>query len=401
MRRIAVVTFTRSEYGLVKWLLADIAAQDDLELQLIVAGTHLEESYGRTVSEIRDDGFVPAIEIPLDMSGDGPIEIASWLGRAVTRLTEALTFLRSDVLVVTGDRFEMLGAAQAAMLANVPVAHIHGGEATAGAIDDGVRHALTKLAHIHFPATSEYGRRLIQLGENPAAVHVVGTPGLCSLTRGTLLSRTNIESYLGLQGAEPYLMITYQPVTAEPSQSQAGLEGLLKALAEVPHFQLIFTGVNADPGSAHVRESIARFVSGSAGRARFFKSLGHERYLSALKFASACVGNTSSGIIEAPALGIPTVNIGDRQLGRARAKSVVDVSVDAASIAEAIRQVTAPNFMSGISGNDPPYGRGGASRRIAETLAHVPLDGLLVKRFVDCGSSCPSWRYPSTVNPLV
>lgn len=401
MRRIAVVTFSRAEYGLVKWLLADIADHERLELQLIVTGTHLEESYGLTISEIRADGFEPVLELPLGISGDGPTEIASWLGRAVAGLTEALASLRSDVLVITGDRFEMLGAAQAAMLASVPVAHIHGGEVTVGAIDDGVRHALTKLAHIHFPATTEYGRRLIQLGEDPAAIHVVGAPGLCDLTRGTLLDRTAIESHLGLQESEPYLLITYQPVTAEPRQSQAGLEGLLKALGEVPEFQMIFTGVNADPGSAYVGESIARFVSASAGRARFFQSLGHDRYLSALKFASACVGNSSSGIIEAPALGVPTVNIGDRQLGRVRATSIIDVGDDAASIAAAIRQVTAPDFMNGMDITELPYGRGGASRRVAETLGRISLDGILSKRFVDCGSYCSSWRYLTTVTSHV
>lgn len=392
MTRIAVVTFSRAEYGLIRWILQDIESDPALELQLIVSGTHLEKSFGLTIDEIHADGFKPAVKIPLNISGDGSGPTSEWMARALMGMTEALESLQPDILVITGDRIEMLAAAQAAMLTRVPIAHIHGGEVTAGALDDGVRHALTKLSHVHFAATPEYGRRLAQLGESPTQIHVVGSPGLCALTREQLLDRSSVSNLLGIPTTDPYLLVTYQPVTARVDQSVRDLEELLKALATLLEFRIVFTGINADPGSTAIRDLITAFVTDHPRRAKLIESFGHTRYLSALKFASACVGNSSSGIIEAPALGVPTVNIGDRQLGRSRAGTIADVPGEALSITTAIRNVTKPSYLASTFPSPLPYGGGGASRRIVEVLKHTSPEGLLTKTFVDCPNACPTWQ---------
>ena len=384
MRKICVVTATRAEYGLLHWLMKDIASSDALELQLAVTGAHLSPEFGNTVSIIEEDGFTIDAKVEALLSSDTGVGAAKSAGLTALGFADTLDRLRPDAVVLLGDRYELLAVATAALLLRIPIAHIHGGEVTTGALDDQVRHALTKLSALHFVAAAPYRDRVVSMGEDPTAVHVVGSPGLDNVSRLALMGREELSESLGVPLQNPLLLVTYHPVThADPSASVEGARQLVDALARVKGASVIVTGTNADPAGRAVASVLKDFASG--GSALWATNLGTRRYLSLLALSDAVVGNSSSGIIEAPALGTPTVNIGDRQRGRLRARSVVDCAEHSEAIGDAITKVLRPGARDELKDAHPPYGYGGASERICRILAEVDLDGSVAKVFRDTG----------------
>jgi UDP-N-acetylglucosamine 2-epimerase (non-hydrolysing) len=386
-RRIAVLTGTRAEYGLLLWTLKAIAADPALELRLMVTGTHLEPLFGETVRAIEADGFAVADRIPLAISGDTPEEVAGAMSRCLAGVTAALRRGPPDVLLLTGDRYEMLAAAAAAALCRVPVAHAHGGELTEGATDDGFRHAVTKLAHLHFASCNEYRRRIIQMGEDPDRVFNVGALGIDAIRRMPLATRDEIEQAIDLPLGRGFFLVTYHPLTLASDAGLGGLEAMLAALDAFPQHAVVITGVNADVGHDAVARRLSNFAAGQPRRIRMVASLGQRRYLGAMRECLAVVGNSSSGIIEAPAMKVPSVNIGDRQKGRLRADSVIDCAENAAAIQVALGRALSSDFRAATRAVRSPYGEGGAAERIAAVLRDYPLAGLLEKTFHDLPSA--------------
>jgi len=382
-RKIAVVTGSRADYGLLRALLRLLHEDKHAQLQLIVSGSHLIGGFGNTVAEIERDGFSIAAKVAVDLPSDSALDVARATGAATSGFAEALTKLAPDAVVLIGDRYEMLAAGTAALLLNIPAVHIHGGEVTLGAFDDAIRHALTKMSVLHFVAAEEYRARVIQMGEDPKRVFTVGAPGLDQFDQVKRLTRPEVEQRLEIEPGKNFLLITLHPSTTMPMSDIPTVEALLGALGEMKDHALIFTGVNADPGHEAIGARIRAFVESHASRARIFTSLGSETYINALRFADAIVGNSSSGIAEAPAAEVPTVNIGDRQRGRLFAKSVVDCAPEPAAILSALRTATSQTFREKIKGAEPPYGRGGASAKIVRILLETDLAPLLPKRFYD------------------
>lgn len=375
MRRIAIVTGTRADFGHLRWLTADLFEAPDVEVQVIVTGMHLSGAFGVTESEI---AFPIAARVPMLLHGDSAASVATSTGLGVIGMTQALSDLRPDCVVVLGDRFEIFAAATAAMLLHIPLAHLHGGETTEGAIDEHLRHAITKMAQLHFVAAEPYRQRVLQMGESSERVHLVGAPGLDVIERVTLPTREALEAQVGWSLRGPLAIATFHPVTLDEDPA-SGVHALLGALEAVPELRVLFTGVNADEGNAAVTTAIQGAVRAHPERFHAVQSLGQIGYLGAVKLANMVLGNSSSGLVEAPAVGTPTVNIGDRQRGRLRARSVIDVSADPALVAAAIRTAldAPPRDL------DPPYGGPGASRRIADILRRVDLTTLRRKSFVD------------------
>ena len=388
-RRIAFATSTRADYGPLRSVIADLAARGDVDVVVLVTGTHLDAHHGHTADEISASDRVMLVEVPVSIGADDPLDRAAWLSEWLTGATSNLLLHRPDMLVLLGDRFETLIAAQAATLVGIPIAHIHGGEKTTGAIDDGIRHAITKLSHVHFPATAAYARRLRQLGEE--RIFVLGAPGLSSLDREDPLSDAESVAILGRPLERPYVIVTYHPVTAIPEeQSLAGARALRTVLTQRADLDVIVTGVNVDPGFADIAAEFLLLADSAGDRVIVKDSVGQRAYHGLLRGAVACLGNSSSGIVEAPALGTPTVNIGPRQDGRLRARSIIDVPEDASAIADALHLAQDPDVRRAARTQELPYGGPGASARIADTLATIELGGVLAKDFVDCAAvDCP------------
>jgi UDP-hydrolysing UDP-N-acetyl-D-glucosamine 2-epimerase len=384
-RRISVVTGSRADYGLLRGILTRLQQMDDVELSVIACGMHLVPKFGETWRLIEADGFPIAARIDLQLSDDRAETVARGTGIGITGFAEALPKLAPDLLLVLGDRFEILAAAVAATLLNIPIAHIHGGEVTAGAFDDAIRHAITKMACVHYVAAEPYRQRVIQMGENPDFVFNFGAPGLDLADTAPVMSRPELFASLGIGGPERFLLVTLHPTTAQPEADAANVKALLGALAEIGDRSFIFTGVNADPGHGMIDDALRAFVAARPGRAQIFTSLGSERYWAALRLADAVVGNSSSGILEAPAVGIPSVNIGDRQLGRLRAASIIDCAADQTAILAGLRSILDGRFQPDGS-RQPPYGRGGASEKIAGSLQRIDLTRAFPKHFHDLTS---------------
>lgn len=381
-RRIAVVTGTRAEYGLLYWLIRDLHEDPDVELQLVVTGMHLSADFGLTVRDIERDGFPIAERVEMLLASDTPVGIAKSIGVGTIGFADAFQRLGPDLVVLLGDRFEVLAAAQAAMVARLPIAHIHGGESTFGLIDEAIRHAVTKMAHLHFVAADAYGRRVIQMGEQPDRVFVHGTPGLDHLVGMDWMSRQDLSDSFGLTLGSPLFLVTYHPVTLDDG-SAGSMEALLTALDAFPDASIIFTRPNADTGGRILISMIEAYVDRNPGRATAVASLGQRRYLSALRLADAVIGNSSSGLTEAPALRRPTVNLGERQDGRLKADSVIDCAESPEDIVAAIRRALSPEMQDVVADMTPVYGGSGASAKIAHTLKTHPLQGLIKKRFHD------------------
>ena len=383
-RTICVVTGSRAEYGQLRWLMEVLRDDSRMAIQVVATGTHFDPTFGETWREIAGDGFTIDARVPMDIVGDSPAAVAAAMGRVTAGMGRVLAQLRPDIMVVLGDRFEILAAVQAALLARIPVAHIHGGELTEGAMDDAMRHAITKLSHLHFTAAYAYARRVIQMGEEPARVFQVGALGLDAVARTDYLDKQALEDDLGHSLAGPLLVITCHPETLARNVDDSAIAGsLLAALAERPDTRAVFTGVNADPGREAIDELIQAFVSDHPERAHHHASLGQRRYLSLLRIADAVAGNSSSGLYEAPALGVPTVNIGGRQAGRLRAPSVIDCPEEPVAIGAALDRALDAAFRKTTSAASSPFGDGTTAQRIADILATVPVDGLIRKRFHD------------------
>lgn len=382
VRKIAVVTGSRAEYGLLYWLMKEIQGDPALQLQVMVTGMHLSPEFGLTWRNIEQDGFPVDAKVEMLLSSDTPVGIAKSMGLGVIGFAEALDRLRPDVLVLLGDRFEILAVAQAALVAKIPVAHIAGGDVTEGAYDELIRHAITKMAHLHFVTNADAARRVRQMGENPANIHNVGSPGIDAIKRMQLLDRPALERDLGFNFQERNLLVTFHPATLENASAGDQFTQLLVALDRLgAGVGIVFTKPNADNEGRIIMQLMEQFVQNHPN-ARGYASLGQLRYLSLMAQVDAVVGNSSSGLYEAPSLARPTVNIGDRQKGRLRAASVLDCEADATAVENAIRRVLTLD----CSGVVNPYGDGESSRRIKQVLATTSsFPDLLHKRFYDAG----------------
>lgn len=386
-KRICVVTGTRAEYGLLRWVMEGIRQSPVLELQLIATGMHLSPEFGLTVTAIEADGFQVDRTVEMLLSSDTAVGVTKSMGLGLIGFADALAELKPDLLLVLGDRYEIFSAAAAAMIARIPIAHLHGGEATEGLIDEPIRHSLTKMAHLHFVASDEYRRRVIQLGEQPERAFNVGGLGIDNILRLKLLGREELAAELGFTFAARNLLITFHPVTLEHNTSAAQMDELLAALAELDDTGLIFTMPNADTEGRVLFGQIEDFCARHP-RAAAYTSLGQLRYLSCIQHVDGVVGNSSSGLAEVPSFKKGTINIGDRQRGRLRAASVIDCAPERTAIRAAIRKLFSAAFQAQLSGVDNPYGNGGASEAIVQILEQYRLDTLLKKRFYD-------WPEPS------
>jgi len=394
-RRVCVFTGSRAEYGLLRPTMTRLHDHDRAELQVLVSGAHLSPAFGLTHEAITADGFAIDERVEMLLSSVSPVGVVKSLGLALTGFADALARLRPDVLVVLGDRYEVLAAATAALLLRIPIAHIAGGETTEGAVDESLRHAVTKMAHLHFVATDRFRDRVLQLGEHPGRVLTVGAPGLDGIAGLDPLTAPQLEADLELALRPPVLVVTYHPVTAVGGDPVAGCGPLLEALDAVPGATVVFTMPNADTAAARISAALARYVAGHPERSRLFPALGQRRYLSLVAHAAAVVGNSSSGLIEAPALGTPTVNVGERQRGRPRAASVIDCPEEAGAIAAAVRAAVSPQWQRRAAARRSPYGRPGAAHRIVTALLAADLDEVLAKRFheIDADGGAHDGRY--------
>lgn len=382
-RKVCIVTGSRAEYGLLRPVIEGVRSAPDLELQLVATGMHLSAEFGSTWREIERDGVPIAARVEMLLGSDTAVGVTKSTGLGLIGFADAFAMLCPDIVLVLGDRFEILAAATAALLAAIPIAHLHGGETTEGAFDEAIRHAVTKMAHLHFVAARSYRDRVIQLGESPERVFEVGGLGVDAIGRIDRMSRAELEQELRLSLGARSLVVTYHPVTLEPGAAEAQLGAMLEALDLCePDTTLIFTMPNADTGGRALMTRIEQYVAGRPG-AHAFTSLGQRRYLSLLGEVDGVIGNSSSGLAEAPSFGIGTVNIGDRQTGRLKATSVIDCAPTRDDIARALRQLRDPVFAAGLAGTVNPYGRGGAGPAIVEVLRAVPLEGLIRKHFHD------------------
>jgi len=379
--KVCVPTGARADYGLLYWLLRELGADSECELQLVVTGMHLSPEFGMTVNVIEADGFDTSERVEMLLSGDSPAAITKSIGLGVIGFADVLGRLSPDVIVLLGDRFEMLAAAQAAMVAGVPIAHLHGGESTEGLIDEAIRHAVTKMAHLHFVAAEPYRRRVIQMGESPERVFNVGAIGLDHLKRTTLLSTAELEAELDLGLSSPVFLVTHHPETLVPEDQTAGLRELLEALDGFPDAKVVITYPNADTHGRTLIPMIEEFAVARPGRVKAVRSLGQQRYLSLLRAADVVVGNSSSGIIEAPSVQTPTVNVGSRQAGRLRADSVLDVEPSSSAIMAAIREALSERMQTLASRVSNPYGEGAVAPQVVRHLKEIDLRAATHKRF--------------------
>ena len=379
-RRVAVVTVGRSDYGIYFPVLCLLQRDEMLEIQLIVAAAHLSAQSGYTVGEIEKDGFPIAARVPMTKDGDSRHDVAHAIGLGVQEFTAAYGQLQPDILLLLGDRYEMFAAAIAALPSRIPVAHIHGGELTMGAIDDSIRHCITKLSHLHFAATPAYARRIQQLGEESWRVHVTGSPVLDSILSLEAIPRADLEAEIGIQLGQT-LLITYHPVTLEDDETEH-ISDLLAAVSGAG-FNLLFTYSNADAHSSEIMRWVKQFVNRTP-TARLVSNLGHRKYHSVQSYVAAMVGNSSSGIIEAASFRLPVVNIGTRQAGRVRPGNVIDVDSSREGIAQGVRRAVSPEFRQSIANVVNPYGDGRAAERIVSVLRSVDTGSTLIKKkFVD------------------
>ncbi len=381
-RRIGVVTVGRSDYGIYRPLLEELASRPGIEPVLYAGGMHFLPSQGMTIREVERDGWRIAARVEMALENDSPEAVAKTMGMGMLGFAQAYAAERPDLLVVLGDRSEMFAAAAASVPFLIPLAHLHGGEATFGAIDEAFRHGITKMAHLHFPATEAYARRIAQLGEDPASIHVSGALSADNIRRMPVLEREELESRFGLSLDPAPLLVTYHPETTRLETVEEDVEALLGALEE-SGLPVVLTSANADAAGRLVNERLARFTAAAPGR-WLVPSFGSLAYFSMMRQAAAMVGNTSSGIIEAPGLGVPVVNIGDRQAGRVRGENVADCGRSREEIAAALRLALSADFQARARAGKNPYGDGMAAQRIADVLQSIRLDELrLAKRFCD------------------
>jgi len=382
-RKICIVTGSRADYGLLYWLMREIHDDTDLELQIIATCMHLSPEFGLTYKLIENDGFHINKKVEMLLSSDTPIGISKSMGLGMIGFGEAYAELMPNIVVLLGDRFETLCAAVAACAARIPIAHLHGGETTQGVIDEAFRHSITKMSHLHFTATDEYRKRVIQLGENPERVFNVGGLGIDNIKKLKLLSREKFEHSISFKLGSKNFLITFHPVTLEHASAKEQFQNLLDALDELQDTKFIFTKPNADTEGRIIIKMIDEYISKNNHRCVAFISLGQLRYLSALQFVDGVVGNSSSGLAEAPTFKIGTINIGDRQKGRVKAASVIDCNPTKESILIAATKLYSDEFQSKLKNITNPYGKGGAAKRIKEVIRERDQSGILKKKFFD------------------
>jgi len=386
-RKICIITGTRAEYGLLRWVMQGIKNDNELTLQIIVTGMHLSPEFGLTYKAIEEDGFAIDRKVEMLTSSDTPVGIAKSMGLGMIGFADALHELQPDLIMVLGDRFEILSAVFAALVARIPLAHLHGGEATEGLIDEAIRHSITKMSHLHFVAAEPYRQRVIQLGEHPDRVFLVGGLGIDNIKRLQLLDRASLETSLDFKLGVKNLLITFHPVTLEKASAANQMHELLIVLEQLKDTQLIFTLPNADTDGRLLIEMVQNFVRQHTN-ARAFSSLGQLRYLSCIAHVDGVVGNSSSGLIEVPSFKKGTINIGDRQRGRIQADSVINCEPTQANIANALARLYSADFQARLHKVINPYGEGGASEQIISTVKAISLEGILKKKFYDIAKIC-------------
>jgi GDP/UDP-N,N'-diacetylbacillosamine 2-epimerase (hydrolysing) len=382
LKKVFVVTGTRAEYGLLRWVIDGIAKSNLLELQLCVTGMHLSPEFGLTFREIEADGYQIDSKVEMLLSADTPSAITKSMGLGLIGFAGELNRLKPDLTLILGDRFEIMCAATASTIARIPIAHLHGGEATEGCIDEAIRHSITKMSHLHFVAAEEYRKRVIQLGENPNRVFCVGGIGVDNILKLDLLSKQKLEHALDFELGYKSMLVTFHPVTLECNTSGEQMRELLNSLSELKDYKIIFTMPNADTDGREIHQLIEKFCLDN-NNCRAFTSLGQLRYLSCLKYVEVVVGNSSSGLLEVPSFGIPTVNIGDRQKGRLKADSIIDCDPKKDCISRAIERATSTDFKSFCKLVKNPYGNGGASKIIIKKIENTNLQNILEKNFYD------------------
>ncbi len=372
-RKICIVTGSRAEYGLLYWLMKEVRVDVDLQLQVIVTGAHLSPEFGLTFQQIEADGFTIDAKVEMLLSSDSGVGIAKSMGIGVIGFTDALDRLKPDIMVVLGDRFEMLAAAQVALVLRIPIAHIHGGEITEGAFDEGIRHAISKMAQWHFVAAEPYRKRVIQLGETPDRVFNFGAPGLDHFQCLEWMDRPSLEKSLALKLAPPVFLVTYHPATLGQQKPIEAMNELLAALDEFPRATVVFTYPNADTGGRALIERLNQWIATNKHRAAASSSLGQQRYLSLMRESDVIIGNSSSALTEAPVLKKAAVNIGDRQEGRLKATSVLDAEERTDSIIDGIKRALSEDFRASLPATQSLYGSGDVSRRVKNTLKVVAI----------------------------
>lgn len=385
MKKICVVTGTRAEYGLLKPVIKEINDSRDLELELVVTGMHLSPEFGLTYREIEQDGYPIKAKIEMLLSSDTTVGITKSMGIAIIGFADYFEGNKPDIVIILGDRYEMLMAASAAMIARIPIAHIHGGELTEGVIDEAIRHSITKMSHLHFTTTDEYRKRVIQLGEQPCSVYNVGSLGVESIKKISLMKKEDLESIINFKFANT-IMVTYHPVTLESMTSAMQFKNILDVIDAHKEITIIFTKANSDTDGRVINQMIDEYVNNNKDRCVAFASLGQLKYLSALQYCVAVLGNSSSGIIEVPSFGIPTINIGDRQLGRVHSESVIDCNCDMEQIDTALKRALSPEFRQYILDVNNPYEGERTSERIVDTIRKQLNKGIdIKKKFYDIG----------------
>jgi len=383
MRKICVVTGTRAEYGLLYWLMKEIEADSELELQIICTGTHLSPEFGLTYRDI-EENFKPNKKIEILLSSDTPIGISKSMGLAQISFAEAYEELAPDIVLVLGDRFEILSAVTAAMIQQIPIAHLNGGELTVGAIDDSIRHAITKMSHIHFVALEEYRKRVLQLGEKEDNVFNFGEVGLDNINRLNLLSKNNFEKSINFKLNKKNFLITYHPETLKKSNTiEHDFQNILDALDSLDNTHFIFTKSNADSGGRMINKMIDSYVIKNYEKSVVFTSLGQLRYLSALQYVDLVLGNSSSGIVEVPSFKIGTINIGDRQKGRVQAENVINCVPEKTEILKSVSIVYGKEFQNELKKVVNPYGDGFSSYKTKEVLKNINIENIILKEFRD------------------
>lgn len=385
-KKISILTATRAEYGLLKPIIKKFNHVEDFDVRVVVTGAHLSPEFGLTYQEIERDGIAIDEKIEILLSADTPASISKSMGLAMISFADYFERLKPDLLVVLGDRYETLAVATVAMNQRIPIAHLYGGETTEGAIDESIRHAITKLSYLHFTSTEEYRNRVIQLGENPERVFCVGAIGIENILSEKLMSKSELEESINFKLDKPYAMVTFHPVTLEDNKSKEQIKALLDVCELYKDMKFIFTKANADASGRIINQMIDDFVDKN-DHAIAFASLGMTRYLSALKYCTMVIGNSSSGLVEAPSFGIPTINIGDRQKGRLQADSVINCEPVKDGIKKAIELALNDEFKNKAKNTINPYGDGNTSGKIVETIKDFILNDKvnLKKKFYDCG----------------
>jgi GDP/UDP-N,N'-diacetylbacillosamine 2-epimerase (hydrolysing) len=383
IRKICVFTGTRAEYGLLKPLMDGIEKDEELRLQLFVSGMHLSPEFGATYREIEKDGFRINEKVEILLSSDTAVGLSKSVGLGLISFSEVYKRLKPDAVVILGDRFEAFAAAAAAMISRIPIAHLHGGEAPFGLFDEAIRHCITKMSHLHFTSTESYRQRVIQLGEDPRRVFNVGAIGLDNIVGLELLTKEELEKDLNFKFNKHNLLVTFHPVTLEENTSGKQFGSLLAVLDNLSDTHIIFTRANADTDGRIINEMIGQYVSANGQKSMVFTSMGQLRYLSTMQYVDAVVGNSSSGIIEAPSFRIATVNIGDRQKGRIEAKSIIDCKPEERDIRQAIERIYTEEFRRSLNGFVNPYGDGNAAKKIKKILKCYDLQNILKKSFYD------------------